>query len=166
MKSRDAKCIATHKRPDVDALVSVWLAECYLFSGHPVKIEFLEYGVDVEQLTGVDCAVDVGGVYCCKRHLFDHKPPAFADRHEHCAAGLLWQFLRRRDYPVEHLADLIRLVHDGDSAKRRAGSAAYARSRREGLHAAIADWKQSGVSDADLYRHTKSWLNRRFQDAG
>ena len=39
--------VVTHKRPDVDALVSVWLAERYLFSGHPVKVEFLDYAVDV-----------------------------------------------------------------------------------------------------------------------
>lgn len=58
MKSRDAKCIATHKRPDKDALVSVWPAECYLFSGHPVNIEFLGYGIDVEQLAGVNCVVE------------------------------------------------------------------------------------------------------------
>lgn len=64
---------------------------------------------------------------------------------------------------MDHLADLVRLVHDGDSVKRRAGSAAYRRSRREGLHAAVADWKLSGVSDARLYQRTKAWLYRRFK---
>lgn len=156
------KRIVTHKRPDVDALVSVWLAERYLFSGLSVKVEFLDYAVDVEQLPEVDCVVDLGGVYCRKRLLFDHKPPAFADRHAHCAAGLLWRFLRRREHPVHHLADLVRLVHDGDSVKRRAGSAAYRRSRREGLHAAVAGWKRTCVADAVLYRRTKSWLDRRY----
>lgn len=58
---------------------------------------------------------------------------------------------------------LVRLVNDGDSAKRRAGSAAYERSRREGLHAAVAEWKLSGVSDSCLYQRTKAWLNHRFK---
>ena len=56
------KRIVMHKQPDVDALVSVWLEERYLFSGHTVKVEFLDYAVDVEQLPGVDCVVDLGGV--------------------------------------------------------------------------------------------------------
>lgn len=57
---------------------------------------------------------------------------------------------RQTNTPVDQSADLVRLVHDGDSAKRRAGSAAYERSRREGLHAAVAEWKRARVADGVL----------------
>ena len=154
--------IATHKRPDVDALVSVWLAERYLFAGQSVAVSFHDYAVDVEALLGIDCVVDFGGVYCRQRLIFDHKPPAFADRHANCAAKLLWRYLVDRKHAVAQLEALIELVHDGDSAKRRPGSPAFKQSRNNGLHAAVSKWKAAKMSDADLYRRTKAWLDRRF----
>lgn len=156
------KLIATHKRPDVDALVSVWLAERYLFARQAVVVSFHDRAVDIKTLLGIDCVVDFGGVYCRKRLIFDHKPPAFADRHANCAATLLWRYLIDREHDVAQLEDFVRLVHDGDSAKRRAGSPAFKQSRKNGLHAAVSKWKSAKMSDADLYRRTKAWLNRQF----
>lgn len=157
------KRIVTHKRPDVDALVSVWLAERFNFAGQPIEVLFVEYSCDVDQLTGVACVVDLGGVYCRKRLIFDHKPPAFADRHATCAAILLWQFLRLRRHSVDHLANLVQLVHDGDSARLRPTSLAFKQSRADGLHAAVRRWKSEGMCDAELYRQTRTWLDRRYE---
>jgi hypothetical protein len=33
--------IATHRQPDADALVAVWLAERFLFAGEPTEIVFV-----------------------------------------------------------------------------------------------------------------------------
>ena len=157
------KRIVTHKRPDVDALVSVWLAERFLFAGQPIEVLFVDYSCAVERLLGVDCITDLGGVYCRKRLIFDHKPPAFVDRHATCAAKLLWQYLRSRRHSVDHLADLVQLVHDGDSARLRPKSLAFKQSRADGLHAAVRRWKIEGKSDDELYRRTKTRLDRRYQ---
>jgi hypothetical protein len=157
------KRIVTHKRPDVDALVSVWLAERFLFPRQPIEVLFVDYGCDLERLPSIDCAVDLGGVYCKNRLIFDHKPPAFTDRHATCAAKLLWLFLHSRRRPVDHLADLVQLVHDGDSARLRSKSLAFKRSRANGLHAAVRRWKIERKSDDELYRRIRTLLNRRYQ---
>jgi hypothetical protein len=153
--------IATHKKPDADAIVSVWLAERFLFPGEKCQIAFVEYDCDLDQLNA-DCVVDLGGANCTSRLLFDHKEPAFADRHMTCAAKLIWKYLRYQGQPVEPLQDLVELVHDGDSSRRRGSSELYRQSRRSGLHAFIAKAKESKLSDDELYRRARNWLNRHY----
>lgn len=162
IQSLTPRRIVTHKRPDVDALVSVWLAERFLFTRQLIEVLFIDYGCDVQRLSGIDCAVDVGGVYCKKRLIFDHKPPAFINRHQTCAAKLLWKFLKLRGDPVEHLKCLIEAVHDGDSSKRRPSSIAYRQSRRNGVHAAYCRWKSGRIADTRLYGKVKNWLDEQF----
>jgi hypothetical protein len=54
------RCIATHKKPDVDALVATWLAERYLFDRCETCVLFVHRSFDVSEAKGIDCVVDVG----------------------------------------------------------------------------------------------------------
>src|SRR5207302_6691572 len=55
-----------------------------------------------------DCVVDIGRTHDPRRLRFDHKPPAFPDRNQTCAAKLVWEFLLQQGRPLGHLVDLIR----------------------------------------------------------
>jgi hypothetical protein len=153
--------IATHRQPDADALVAVWLAERFLFAGEPAEIVFVARTYGPGDAATYDCVVDVGGTCEPARLWFDHKPPAFADRHQSCAARLVWEYLQSQGRAVAHLADLITATHDGDSIVRRAGSKAYRHSRQSGLHAFFARAKAAQPSDSEMYRRVRRWLDRQ-----
>lgn len=119
------KSKATHKKPDTDALVATWLAERFLFAGCETKVCFVERTFDSNKASPFDCVVDVGRIHSPERRLFDHKPPGYPDRYASCATKLLWEHLIAEGHPVQHLADLVQLVDEGDSVRLRAGSAAY-----------------------------------------
>lgn len=153
------KLIVTHKKPDADALVSTWLAQRYLFPGEETEVRFV--GRTFRPYDGAaDCILDVGNTYDPDRLLFDHKPPAFRDRHQTCAARLLWEHLLSLGKPVHHLATLIEAVHDGDSSKRRQGSLAYHQSRHSGFHAYFRSIAPTCPDDYALYTSVRDWLDR------
>lgn len=155
------KIVATHAEPDADALVAAWIAERFLFNGYNTRVVFVSKTLTPKSPAEFDCVVDVGNMHSPELRIFDHKPPAFPDRHASCAAKLLFEHLLESGHRVQHLQPLVQLVHDGDSIKRRAGSIAYRQSRKNGLHAEIARLKTQGLSDDQLYRRTKAWLDRR-----
>ena len=151
--------IATHRDPDADALAAAWIAESHLFPGHKCQTKFLERGFVVSDKRQFDCVVDVGRAFDPGRLLFDHKPPAFQDRNETCATRLVWQHASELDYPVDHLVDIVELVHDGDAATRRPRSNRYARSRRIGFHALIRHAQSYSQCDQMLYQAIKLCLD-------
>lgn len=149
--------IATHRKPDADALVAAWIAETHLFPGETCRVEFVSRGADLMG-RDFDCVVDVGRIFDSGRLWFDHKPPAFADRHETCAAKLVWQHAQENGRDLDYLRDIIELVHDGDAATRRSGSERYARSRQTGLHALIRHAGAHSHGDQMLYQVVKLCL--------
>jgi hypothetical protein len=68
------KRIATHNKPDADAVVSLWLAQRYLFESEAVEIIFLSRGARFCDVA--DCLVDVSNVFDTQRLIFDisHRP--------------------------------------------------------------------------------------------
>lgn len=155
------KRIATHKQPDGDALAALWLAERFLFVDEEIEIVFVSRGATIE----ADCVVDVGNAHDPARLRFDHKPPAYADRNQHCATELLWQYLREQGKPVAHLSEWVSVVHEGDSTPPRSPSPALRSSRTEGYHRAVADARQTATDDLSLYRAVAAWLDRQFNSA-
>ncbi len=155
-----ASSIATHKQPDPDVLVALWLASRYLFAGQRPRILFVGRKGQAEVAADADCVVDVGCTYDLKRLRFDHKPPAVADRHRTCASRMLWDYLLAEGHKVHHLAPLIDVVHEGDSARRRGTSASYQQSCEKGLHALHRKQRKQGLDDHELWKQVRAWLNR------
>jgi hypothetical protein len=155
---RTMKRIATHKKPDADALVATWLAARYLFEGEEAEVIFVSRGYAVPANPPPACVVDVGRACHPARLVFDHKPPAFPDRNQTCAARLLWEHLLSLRKPVHHLEPLIRVVHEGDRRPPRKPSPALLRSRKEGLHAQVR--LRRSLDDQSLYGAVRSWLDR------
>jgi len=153
------KRIATHKRPDPDAIASAWLGERYLFAGEAVEVTFLSRKMPAGGWPPVDCLVDVGNAYDRERLRFDHKPPAFADRNATCATKLIWMYLVARGKPVRHLAPLVQAVHEGDSNPPCKPSSLLAQSRTDGFHAAFARAQAECSTDEALYRAMRQWLD-------
>src|SRR4051812_5413544 len=153
------KRVGTHRRPDMDALASAWLAERHLFAGEPVEVVFLPRSFRPGRRLDLDCVVDIGNAHDPGRLLFDHKPPAFLDRHETCAARLVWQHLLGLGRPLAHLADFIDAVHDGDSVRRRGASPAYRRSRESGAHAPSTTARAKAPDALALSRLMRDWLD-------
>lgn len=151
--------VATHAKPDLDALVGVWLVERYLHQG-PVDVVFAQRSHNFITDSSVDCVVDMGGLYEPTLGLFDHKPPSFADRRDNCAASLVWQHARVLGRPVEHLASLIEAVHAGDS--RRFSNTSYRISKSQGLHRFFAGITEQ--SDQAKHKAVKRWLDRTYGD--
>lgn len=152
------KLVATHQKPDADALVSAWLAWRYLFDDRRVDVVFVARGCSVKKLASYDCVVDLSGVYDPERLIFDHKPPAFSDRNETCATRLVWEHLLSLERPVEHFAPLVDLVHEGDSNPPRSPSAALANSRKDGLHAAVRQARAGLNTDLEVFQAVSRWL--------
>lgn len=150
--------VATHRSPDVDAIVACWLVERYLFAGEPTEVVFVPRDFAITEDISYDCVVDVGRTHDPHRRLFDHKPPGIEDRHSTCAAKLVWDHLQEQGCPADHLPALIELVWDGDSSRRRRGSKLYQESRSGGLHAEFHRLRE-GSTDAMLYASIKHWLN-------
>jgi hypothetical protein len=159
---RGKRRIATHSGPDADAIVAAWIGERFLFRARQCRVEFVDYAFRPSSETEYDCVVDVGGTFVPARNIFDHKPPAFADRHQSCAAKLIWEKAgKHRALP--QLAELIELVHDGDAITRRSRSARYAQSNRTGMHALIRHARNYTQGDQMLYQAIKVYLETRFE---
>jgi hypothetical protein len=158
--------VITHNKPDGDAVAAAWLAERLLFAGEPVEVLF----VPRERVWGAwrvgDCVVGVGNAHDPKHLFFDHKPPAFENQHQYCAAWLVWNRLAKLGRPVQHLKALADVVHAGDSAQERAWfKAEYAESKRAGFHKALADAKAVHDTDADVYQAVRRWLDNHHRKA-
>ena len=69
------KRIVTHADPDLDAIVSAWIAQDFLFQAHESEVLFVNRKVPETLMQHADCLVDVGNVYCPENYRFDHKPP-------------------------------------------------------------------------------------------
>lgn len=146
------KRVATHQNPDAAALVSAWLASRYLFDDRRVEVAFVARGCSVDRLAQYDCVVDLSCIHDPERLIFDHKPPAFANRNETCATRLVWKHLLSLRRPVEHLASLVSVVHEGDSNPPRRPSAALTASRKDGLHAIVRQARTSLGSDKEVFQ--------------
>jgi len=156
------KQIATHSRPDVDALVSVWLVQRFLFA-EDVEVVFVPYDQNWFHHPSVDCVVDMGGMHDARWNLFDHKTPSRPDPHATCAARLVWDHLVARGLRnVEGLGELVRTVHDGDSSRLRAGSLAYRASKTSGVHACFDRVKSTSSNAHDQYRAVSGWLDANW----
>jgi hypothetical protein len=91
---------------------------------------------------------------------FDHKPPAFADRHAACAAGLVGDPLVALGRPVRHPRPLVDAVFAGDSVKARGRyKNGYAESKRASFHRALADARKEHKNDAAVYKAMRRWLD-------
>lgn len=92
--------------------------------------------------------------------LFDHRPPARADRYETCATELVWKHLSESGRNVEALVPLVNAVRAGDSPSERGNSAEYAVSRQKGVHAVVARLRGRGASDRETWTTVRRWLNQ------
>jgi hypothetical protein len=146
--------IVTHRALDLDAVVSAWLAQAYLFDG-AVEVCFVSRSIDPTR-HGEACLVDVGNSYDPARLRFDHKPPAFADRNETCAAKLVWEHLLTLGKLVRHLEPLVRVTFEGDT---RRFSPALKQSRLDGPHAELARAGRLYATDTERYTHMRLWLS-------
>jgi hypothetical protein len=146
--------IITHRAPDLDAVVAAWLAQTYLFEGM-AEVCFLSRRLAVDRHTDA-CLVDVGNAYDPARLRFDHKPPAFADRNETCAAKLVWQHLMALGKRVGHLEPLVRVTFEGDTRRH---SRALRQSRVDGPHAALGSARRLHPLDEACYAAMRRWLD-------
>jgi len=62
------------------------VAERFLFVGESVEVLFVSRERERGAYRREDCLVAVGDTHDPTNYFFDHKPPAFADRHQTCAA--------------------------------------------------------------------------------
>lgn len=151
---------AKRKGIDGDAVAAAWLAERFLFAGEPVEVLFVPRGRVLGAYRAGDCLVDVGNTHDPAHLLFDHKPPAFPNKHDACAARLVWDHLVMLGRPVRHLKPLVDVVFAGDSARERAWfKDEYAESRRAGFHKALADARRVEETDAGVYGVVRRWLD-------
>jgi hypothetical protein len=152
--------IITHTSPDLDAVVSAWLAQRYLFDSR-APCCFASRRLDPARHLG-DCLVDIGNAYDPSRLRFDHKPPAFADRNSTCAARLVWEHLRALDSPVWHLQSLVTVTFEGDTRRH---SPQLRQSRINGPHAELKRLHRLHGSDTVRYAHMRLWLDHHEQQA-
>lgn len=88
------------------------------------------------------------------------------DRHDSCAARLVWDHLVDLGRPVRHLKPLVDVVHAGDSARERSRcKVEFAESKQTGFHKALGDAKTEHRLDADVYRAMRRWLDRHHTRA-
>jgi hypothetical protein len=146
--------ILTHRAPDLDAIVSAWLAQQYLFEAEP-EVVFVPRTIDPARYPN-DCLVDIGNTYDPPLLRFDHKPPAFPDRNQTCAAKLVWEHILALGKPVAHLAPLVQVTYEGDT---RRFSPALKQSRLDGPHAGLSRVVRLYPCDEDRYAHMRCWLS-------
>src|SRR4051812_49237433 len=151
--------VVTHAKPDADAIVAAWLAETFLFTGEEVEVVFVPRLRPGRPLPAADCLVDIACVHDPQKLIFDHKPPACADRNATCAARLVWEHLRSLGRPVAHLEALVRVVHEGDRSPPGRPSPELARSRAEGFHLQLKQARARGGDDHRLYQEMRDWLD-------
>src|SRR4051794_29648478 len=63
--------IATHRKPDADAIAAVWLAEAYLFAGEDIEVAFVPRCRPGMLAGSFDCVVDVSNAHDPDRLVFD-----------------------------------------------------------------------------------------------
>lgn len=148
------KQIVTHTNPDLDAIVSAWLAQDYLFKDYDSEVLFVSRKVPA-RLRNADCLVDVGNTYCPENYRFDHKPPAFENRNSTCATRLIWEYLRDTGADVAHLEPLVYITYQGDTHRN---SEALKQSRLNGPHAELAKLKAESKETTEVYHEMVRWL--------
>jgi len=152
--------VITHTEVDGDAVAAAWLAERFLFADESVEVLFIPRNRAFGAYRAGDCLVDVGNTHDPANLFFDHKPPAFSNRHESCAARLVWDRLIKQNRPVGHLKPLVKVVHAGDSVRERAWlPEEYEKSKRAGFHKALNEAKRVEATDAGVYRVIRRWLD-------
>ncbi len=151
------KLIVTHANPDLDAIVSAWLAQDFLFRDQPTEVLFVSRKVPEKVMQRADCLVDVGNTYCPECHRFDHKPPAFKNRNSTCATRLIWEHLRDSGVIVKHLEPLVQVTYEGDTHRN---SDALKQSRIDGAHAELRKLKRRYKKTADIYQKMVAWLRQ------
>lgn len=149
------KQIVTHANPDLDAIVSAWLAQDFLFRCHESEVLFVSRKVPEKVMQSADCLVDVGNTYCPECYRFDHKPPAFENRNRTCATQLIWEYLLNIGVAVAHLEPLVQITYQGDTHRN---SEALKQSRRNGPHAELARLKQAYKKTTEVFQQMTLWL--------
>ncbi|RKU24500.1 hypothetical protein C6499_16925 [Candidatus Poribacteria bacterium] len=149
------KQIVTHANPDLDAIVSAWLAQDFLFQGQASEVLFVSRKVPEKFMLHADCLVDVGNTYCPEAYRFDHKPPAFQNRNSTCATRLIWKYLLSIGVAVAHLEPLVEITYQGDTHRN---SSALKQSRLNGPHAALTQLKTEYRDTTEVYQQMVLWL--------
>lgn len=149
------KQIITHANPDLDAIVSAWLAQDFLFQDHETEVLFVSRKISEKRRLHADCLVDVGNTYCPEKYRFDHKPPAFQDRNSTCATRLIWEYLLDIGVAVAHLEPLVQIVFQGDTHRN---SEALKQSRINGPHAELTKLKTEYTDTTEVYQRMVLWL--------
>ena len=149
------KQIVTHADPDLDAVVSAWIAQDFLFQADTSEVLFVSRNVPKKFMLHADCLVDVGNTYCPENYRFDHKPPAFADRNSTCATRLIWEYLLHTGVPIKHLEHLVEITYQGDTHRN---SEALKQSRIDGPHAELKRLKTEHKNTTEVYRQMVLWL--------
>ena len=149
------KQIVTHADPDLDAIVSAWIAQDFLFQAYESEVLFVSRKVPEKLMHRADCLVDVGNTYCPENYRFDHKPPAFENRNSTCATRLIWEYLLGTGIAVRHLAPLVEITYQGDTHRN---SEALQQSRIDGPHAQLKQLKTEYKDTAEVYRQMVLYL--------
>lgn len=149
------KQIITHANPDLDAIVSAWLAQDFLFQEHASEVLFVSRKVPEKLMLSADCLVDVGNTYCPENYRFDHKPPAFRNRNSTCATQLIWEYLLNIGRAVVHLKPLVEITYQGDTHRN---SEALQQSRIDGPHAELTKLKTEYRDTTEIYQQMVLWL--------
>jgi len=155
------KRIITHTNPDLDAIVSAWLAQDFLFQKDRSEVLFVSRKVPENLMRYADCAVDVGNTYCTENYRFDHKPPAFQDRNSTCATRLIWEYLLGIGVAVAHLKPLVEITYQGDTHRN---SPALKQSRINGPHAELTRLKTEYRDSKTIYQQMVFWLRSYTRD--
>ena len=155
------KQIVTHADPDLDAIVSAWIAQDFLFQAHESEVLFVSRKVPEKLMHAADCLVDVGNTYCPENYRFDHKPPAFENRNSTCATRLIWEYLLDSGVAVRHLAQLVEITYQGDTHRN---SEALKQSRMDGPHAKLKQLKTAYKDTAEVYQQMVLWLRSYTKD--
>ena len=149
------KQIITHADPDLDAIVSAWIAQDFLFRGNESEVLFVSRKVPERLMLHADCVVDVGNTYSPENYRFDHKPPAFQNRNSTCATRLIWEYLIDIGVDVAHLEPLVEITYQGDTHRN---SEVLKQSRIDGPHAELVKLKTEHKETTEVYRQMVLWL--------
>ena len=149
------KRIVTHADPDLDAIVSAWIAQDFLFRDDESEVLFVSRKVPEELMLHADCLVDVGNTYCPENYRFDHKPPAFENRNSTCATRLIWEYLLDMGTAVASLEPLVQITYQGDTHRN---SEALKQSRIDGPHAKLKQLKTEHEDTTEIYHQMVLWL--------
>ena len=155
------KQIVTHADPDLDAIVSAWIAQDFLFRESESEVLFVSRKVPERLMLSADCVVDVGNTYSPENYRFDHKPPAFQNRNSTCATRLIWEYLIDIGVNVAHLEPLVQITYEGDTHRN---SEALKQSRINGPHAELVRLKTEHKETTEVYRQMVLWLRSYIEN--